>query len=254
MAHIQSPGVWEEMKRLLAGCIAVVACPLFRSTEGSIRCYHSPMQQLSKVQTDALRKARREAAKVQKKYTALDLVLDPDQDDPAKDPDLQDEGSLEGVSLLLVCRFNSQALSKYARRAAASNPAAAAAIARAGSISDPDPPSAEDSNLGLAFYIPLDQTSKDQQQGLNQDRLVSGSAAPTAPSPLQILQDVILSGRPIVCCDVKRLLRDLLRMGVEVPEGLKVADPCLLAWLSDPQQVGGCQGSLAYVATARLPA
>ena len=51
---------------------------------------------------------------------------------------------------------------------------------------------------------------------------------------------------------MKRLLRDLLRMGVEVPEGLKVADPCLLAWLSDPQQVGGCQGSLANVATARL--
>ena len=114
------------------------------------------MQQLSKVQTDALRKARREAAKAQKRHAASDLVLDPDLDDSSKDPDLQDEGSLEGVGLLLVCRSNSQVLSKYARRAAASNPAAAAAIARAGSISDPDPPSAEDSNLGLAFYIPLE--------------------------------------------------------------------------------------------------
>ena len=242
VVDIQSPGALEEMKSLLVECIAVVVCPLYSSSEGSVRFYHSPTQHLSKRETDALRKAKREVAKALKKNATLDPVdLDPDPE--SRDPDQQEEGTFEGVGVLLVCKSNSNPLSKYARRAMAANPAASAAIKRSGGAAEPGP-LPEDSTLGKAFYISAEQCSTSmarqrrqcQQQG-PQDLQQAGPASSVAPrSPRQVLQDLLLSRRPIVCCDMKRLIRDLIKIGVVVPEGLRVADPCLLAWLSDPQQ------------------
>ena len=248
MVDVLLPGRLQELEQLLHSCFAIVACPLYSSSEGQVTAYHSPTQALTKGQSDALRKARRQAAKVHKLGIAA-AALDVEGGDVEQQPQ-QQTSELEGVGLLIISGGNAAILSRHAQRVAATAAAAAAAAggtARLASATDPIGAATTPSvPIGPVFFIPTCiGLGRSQAPGA----LSSGPRHDTSRRAFAALVEVVTpvrgrggggggGGKTLVSCDAKGLLRDLGRLGVPLPlpSGLSLADPCLLAWLADPQQ------------------
>lgn len=204
---------WAGLQRALASSAACSIGLLYAQEVGGCVQYHTSMQPLTKPQQQLLRKAGAAATK-HAHATANTTELDASAAGGLSACSMQ----VAGLAVLPICNSQpAQASDQLPPHACNINTNDAGVYQ---SISD------------VIYYLPLNLTTA--AQGIPQQ---------TTALLSQLLQADV---KPCFCCDAKAVLCTLQQQcgwGLPAAETLRLVDPCVLAWLYEPQLLQGASAA-----------